>query len=272
MSWGKDFLTAHGQLIEKLGSILIGVGEVVPIAGGAVKCLGLFAAYFGTRGVTMDEEKKLCVTTLEYLLQDLNATYDTLLKYCDEDRKVSNLTLSVKVMLTACHEWSQMIENRRVPRDLSKSIAEKREVLKSAIGRETLEQTVRIDQRTKLILVLTSIDKKKPMEYYNDAYYLINKKRWMDAKYNLMCYRNYVEAKTPVHSDTFENGVCEPAKDRHLKWLMIIQDKMAEEQQSKDPIISSVMSCYSNVYKKQWEKWEATYCKPSTPEKDKGKK
>jgi len=261
--WGSEFLQHHGVILTGLGTILRGIGEVVPIVGGPVRVLGIFAGYAGTRGQEQAAEMKQILGSLENLFTDLERTYETLQKY-DDDRKNSRLTLEVKISLKSCVEWSEMIEKKKVPKDLLKTIEKRVESLKFAISQETLEQTIRIQQRTKVIELLSKLDKKKPWEYYEDAKYLIGQKRWMEAKTNLICYRNYVDGKTKVMTDTDDNGVKPPEKDSHLKYLAYVQDQLAAQPKvDPSPILSVLPSKTINQYQKDWEKWEATYMKKS---------
>jgi hypothetical protein len=263
-TWGSEFLQHHGGILEGLGTILRGIGEVVPIVGGPVRVLGIFAGYAGSKGQEKAAEMKQILAQLENLFTDLEKTYETLQKYDDGDRKDSRLTLEVKISLKSCVEWSEMIEKKKVPQDLLKTLEKRVESLKFAISQETLEQTVRIHQRTKVIELLTKLDKKKPWEYYEDAKYLIGQKRWMEAKTNLICYRNYVEGKTKVMTDSDDNGVKPPEKDSHLKYLAYVQDQLAAQPKADpSPILSTVPMNTINQYQKLWEKWEATYMKKS---------
>jgi len=87
----------------------------------------------------------------------------------------------------------------------------------------------------------------------------------MEAKACLLCYRNYVEGKTPVMSEKNPNGVKAPESDSHLKYLAYVQDQLAAQGSKKDPdpIVSVGPSQIINQYQILWEKWQATYMKRS---------
>jgi len=101
--------------------------------------------------------------------------------------------------------------------------------------------------------------KKKPWEYYEDAKYCINKQKWLDAKTNLLHYRAFVENKSPVISDTNDEGIKKPADDSHLKYLAYVQDQLnAQDKEEPDPILSRATG-KANRYTRQWEDWQKTY-------------
>jgi hypothetical protein len=260
--WTSDFLQQNGAILEGLGKILNGVGEVVPLVGGPIKILGVFAAFVGARGSQQATDLKETKINLESLLGDLEKTFLTLSKYSDEDRKDSRLTLEVKISLTSCVTWAENINSRKIPPDLNASIKRRVESLKFSISQETLEQTIRVNQRAKILIALAKLDKKKPWEYYEDGKYLITQKRWLDAKTNFLCYRKFIDGKTTVMTEKDDNGVKPPSEDRHLKYLAYIQDQLAEQSKEEpDPILSVCSKPIVNQYKRAWDEWEATYMK-----------
>jgi len=108
---------------------------------------------------------------------------------------------------------------------------------------------------------LQKLDKKKPWEYFEDAKYYIKKQQWMDAKTNLVHYRNFVEAKTPVISSTNDNGVKDPKDDRHLRYLAAVEDeiqKTVSTASEPDPLLS-VAAPIPNIYWVKWAEWKKTY-------------
>jgi hypothetical protein len=260
--WTTEFIQKNGKIIEGIGAILHGIGEVVPSVGGPLRVLGVFASFCGSKASQQAEERKKLVGVLENFLSDLEKTFVTLSKYDDDDRKNSRLTLEVKISLTSCITWTEMIEKKKEPRELLETINKRVASLQMAISQEVLEQAIRVNQKAKLILAIQKLDKKKPWEYYEDAKYLISQKRWLEAKANLQHYRNYVEAKTPVMDEKNDNGVKPPSQDNHLKYLAYVQDQLAAQtKENPDPILSVVPTKTINQYQKDWENWQATYMK-----------
>jgi len=261
---GDKFLQNYGSTINKLGALLKGIGEVVPVVGVGIKILGFFATTAGGVGVERKEGKQALVDTLETFLKDLESTLPILEKYDDADKRESRLTFQVKVSLQACHEWAQLIENKKDTKDLPKVIERHAEELKKAISREILEQAVRANNKLTVIANMQKLDKKKPWEYFEDAKYYIRQKKWMDAKTNLVYYRNFVEAKTPVITSTNDNGVKDPKVDRHLKYLAAVEDELQKEgttPSEPDPLLS-VAAPIPNIYHVQWGQWKKTYGTP----------
>jgi len=78
------------------------------------------------------------------------------------------------------------------------------------------------------------------------------KKKWLDAKANLIYYRNFVESKTPTMTDKDDNGVKKPAEDSHLKYLAYVQDQLSAQgdKEEPDPILSVCSVGKVNQYQK----------------------
>jgi len=163
---------------------------------------------------------------LEGLLGDLEKTLHTLSKYSDDDKKVSRLTLEVKVALKACSDWADQIDGRRISPTLLADIEGKQKSLGFAISNEVLEQTLRIQTKQDELKKLQQIGLKKPLEYYEDAKHLINEKRWYDAKSELLKYRNFVKQNTPVSKKDGDGGIKPPALDSHLKYLAYVETQL----------------------------------------------
>jgi len=100
------------------------------VVGVGIKILGFFASTAGGVGVERKEGKQALVDTLETFLKDLESTLPILEKYDDADKRESKLTFQVKVSLQACHEWAQLIENKKDTKDLPKVIERHAEELK----------------------------------------------------------------------------------------------------------------------------------------------
>jgi len=265
---GDRFFQTYGDTLQKLGNLLKGIGENVPVVGAGIRFIGLFATQAGSSGVERREAKQKLVDTLENFLKDLESTLPILEKYNDEDKRESKLTFQVKISLQACHEWAQLIENKKPTTDLPKVIEAHAEGLKKAISLETLEQSIRANKRLVVIQNILQLDKKKPWEYYVDAKYFVGQKKWMDAKTNLLHYRQFVDGKTPVMSDTFPNGVRDPKEDRHLFLLANVQDKLVAE----DPLLSKgsdnpLLSVASPIPNQYWKEWFAWHKKCGTKER-----
>jgi len=247
----------YGKVFEGLGFVLKGF---VDVPTGGIRILAVVGKFWGSQ--KSDEIKKALIS-LESLLNDLEKTYGTLTQYTDEDRRDSRLTLEVKVALKSCSDWADQIEGKRISSSLFADIESKSKSLNFAISQEVLEQTVRINQKAKLLVALQSLDKKKAWEYYDDAKYLINQKRWLEAKTNLLAYRSYVESKTPIMSDKNPDGIREPSKDNHLKMLEYVQNQLNAQGQKEepDPILSAVPQNAPNRYHKLWVDWQALHMK-----------
>jgi len=193
---------------------------------------------------------------LESFFKDLDDTAQILKKYSDENKQESRLTLEVKVSLKQCYVWLDLLEKKQMPEDLLENLRRNAKSLKTAISLETLAQTIRIQQHAEILARLTRLDLKKPWEYYQDGKYLIGQKRWLDAKTNLINYRNYVLAGKVGVGD---EGVKKPSEDSHLKYLAYIQDELnAQGKVDPDPILS-VTTVHHNQYWPLWHKWEREY-------------
>jgi len=266
---GDHFLQTYGDTLQKLGNLLKGIGENVPVVGVGLKIVGFFAAKAGAAGVDKKQGSQDLRDTLEGFLKDLEYTLPVLEKYDEEDKRESKLTFQVKVSLQACHEWAQLIENKKETKDLNVVIKKHAEELKNAIARETLEQSIRANKRLKAIEAISKLDKKKPWEYFADGKTLFAQKKWMDAKTNLLHYRQYVaEGKVGVMSDENPDGVKNPKEDRHLLYLAYIQDKLTAE----DPLLSKtpedpLLSVASPIQNKYWVEWKAWQKKYGTPDR-----
>jgi len=263
---GDHFLQTYGNTLQKLGNLLKGIGENVPVVGVGLKIVGFFAAKAGTAGVDKKQGQQELRDTLEGFLKDLESTLPVLEKYDEESKRESKLTFQVKVSLQACHEWAQLIENKKETKDLAPTIKKHAEELKNAISRENLEQAIRANKRLIAIEAISKLDKKKPWEYFSDGKTFFAQKKWMDAKTNLLHYRSFVEQKTPVMSDDNPNGVKDPKEDRHLLYLAYIQDKLTAEDPllsklPEDPLLS-VASPIQNLYWAQWKEWKKKYGTP----------
>jgi len=83
---------------------------------------------------------------------------------------------------------------------------------------------------------------------------------WLDAKTNLLHYRNFIEIKTPIMTDKDDNGVKPPSEDSHLKYLAHVQEQLNEQgKEEPDPILSKVPAGRGNQYTRQWEQWQKDY-------------
>jgi len=265
---GDRFFQTYGDTLQKLGNLLKGIGENVQVVGAGIRFIGWFATQAGSSGVERREAKQKLVDTLENFLKDLESTLPILEKYNDEDKRESKLTFQVKISLQACHEWSQLIELKKETKDLPKVIEAHAEELKKAIARETLEQSIRANKRLIAIEAIMRLDKKKPWEYYTDAKYFFARKQWMDAKTNLLHYRNFVDAKTSVMTEDFPNGVRDPKEDRHLFLLAHVQDKLVAD----DPLLSKgpdnpLLSVAKPIQNQYWNDWYAWKKKHGTLDK-----
>lgn len=227
------------------------------------KSWGSLLAFAASKGNSKPRKEKKILVTLESFLSDLDKTYQTLIKYSEEDRKDSRLTLEVKVSLTSCCAWAELIEQKKIPPNLVETIEQRAKSLNFVISQEVLEQTIRINQKAKILVAISKLDKKKPWEYYEDGKYLISQKKWLDAKTNFLAYRHYVEAKTPIMTDKDDNGIKPPSVDSHLKYLSYVQDQLSEQgtQEEPNPILSVAPAGKNNQYKADWAKWEALYMK-----------
>jgi len=81
-------------------------------SGSPNKLFGAVAKFFGAKQGPPDDLKRIQIA-LEGLLADLEKTLHTLSKYSDDDKKVSRLTLEVKVALKACSDWADSIEAKK---------------------------------------------------------------------------------------------------------------------------------------------------------------
>jgi len=145
---------------------------------------------------------------------------------------------------------------------LRDDIEAKQKSLSFAISNEVLEQTLRIQRKQDELKKLQSIGLKKPLEYYEDAKHLINDKKWLDAKTELLKYRNLVTQGTPVTKTTGDGGVRSPQTDSHLKYLAYVEDQLNQQEQN------TILSCAGpnvvtmkkkNEYEPLWDKWQADY-------------
>jgi len=76
----------------------------------------------------------------------------------------------------------------------------------------------------------------------------------------LIHYRNFIEAKTPVISEKNDGGVMEPSKDKHLYYLLKVQEQLnAQEKVEPDPIVSVIPAGRANQYTRAWEEWQRLY-------------
>jgi len=150
-------------------------------------------------------------------------------------------------------------EKKKQTADLLESIEKRQKSLSFAIQNEVLLKATRLTQQQDVLAAITRLSLKKPWEYYEDGKYCISQKKWQEAKVNFTHYRNYVEEKkTPVMTETNLNGIKKPSEDNHLKYLMIVQDNLSEAV-SQDPLLSVVSTAKSNVYRRQWEQWQADH-------------
>jgi len=225
------------------------------------RIFGAVTKFFGGRSSPPDDMKRIQVA-LEGLCADLEKTLHTLSKYSDEDKKISRLTLEVKIALKACSDWADQIEQRRISSTLLADIEGKAKSLGFAISNEVLEQTLRIQRKQDELKKIQSLSLKKPLEYYADGKYLITEKKWYEAKEQFLFYRNFVLQGTPVSSKDGDGGIRSPKEDSHLKYLAHVESQLSEVE--NNPLFTQPLPGHSAPKKKSeyevlWEKWEATH-------------
>jgi len=186
---------------------------------------------------------------LEGLCADLEKTLHTLSKYSDEDKKISRLTLEVKIALKACSDWADQIEQRRISSTLLADIEGKAKSLGFAISNEVLEQTLRIQRKQDELKKIQSLSLKKPLEYYADGKYLITEKKWYEAKEQFLFYRNFVLQGTPVSSKDGDGGIRSPKEDSHLKYLAHVESQLSEVE--NNPLFTQPLPGHSAPKKKK---------------------
>jgi len=115
--WSTEYTTKNGKVFEQLGVILKNMGDST--TGSPGRILGVFTKFLGGRPTTPPEDLKRIQVAFESLLGDLEKTFHTLNKYSDDDKKVSRLTLEVKVAMKACSDWADQIEQKKNFSDLT---------------------------------------------------------------------------------------------------------------------------------------------------------
>jgi len=84
-------------------------------------------------------------------------------------------------------------------------------------------------------------------EYYDDSKYLINEKRWIEAKAHLLHYRNSIIASN--------RQIKIPSKDNHLKYLSYVQDILNKQSHQIDNLLYRIPAP-TNPYTALWEEWK----------------
>jgi len=202
---------------------------------------------------------------LDGLTNNAEKTLDTLTKYSEEDKKESRLTQDVKVIMTACANWADQLEQNQISPSLLNDIDEKSKKLETAIQNEVLALAIRVKQKQDVIIMLGKLSTKKPLEYFDDGKYYMRQEKWMDAKTNFTKYRTFVENGVKVTENKgADGGVRDPKEDTSLKYLEFIQDKINQGEgcpQSDDliAVMSSFGTLGNNSYSAPWNEWQKKY-------------